>query len=323
MRKNNKDLPKIVAIGGGTGLPIIIQALKDIPSKLKVIVSVADDGYSSGRLRKDLGILPPGDIRNCLTAMASTPNGLAELFQYRFKKGELEGHSLGNLIIAALTLKEDNFAKAVKIAGKFLGCWGEVLPSTLENIKLVAETEEGKIVEGQFNIATGNHRLKKVFIQPREASAYKESVQAILDADFVIVGPGSLYTSLLPNLLLKEINQAIQKTKARCIYFCNLMTQPGETNGLDALEHLEILNNYVSVDIIDDFVVNSSMPDELLLAEYSRNDSHPVALSKEKALDISTRIHQVDLIESGEYIHHSPFKIKNFLENFIKNAFLY
>ena len=234
--------PRVVAIGGGTGLPRLLTALLAIGASPTAVVTVADDGGSSGWLRRAFGILPPGDIRNCLVALSDDPDGdLASVFQFRFAEGEgLAGHALGNLIIAALTDMTGSFAEAVARSGELLGARGQVLPSTLADVVLHAEDADGASIEGQALIAC-SPRIDRVFLAPADPPAYAPVLEAIGEADAVILAPGSLYTSLLPNFLVDGVLDAICRTSAPVTYICNVANMRGETMGMDAADHVDAL----------------------------------------------------------------------------------
>lgn len=249
--------PSVVAIGGGTGLPIVLKAAMRYASDITAVVTVADDGGSSGRLRRDLGILPPGDIRNCLLALADESSPLAGVFNYRFTGGQgIVGHALGNLIIAALTEVRGDFAVAIDEAGKMLDIKGRVLPSTLADVTLNAVTARGGRVVGQKRIARMKKPIGMVALEPADPPAYEETVEAILRADQVIVGPGSLYTSILPNLLVPQVLEAVRESRARKIFVMNSMTQEGETSLLSATDHITALRKHCGDGIIDVVIAN-------------------------------------------------------------------
>ena len=230
-RKLNRG-PKIVAIGGGTGLSMLLKGIKHITNNITAVVTVGDDGGSSGRLREEMGILPPGDIRNCIAALADDEDLVTKLFQYRFKSGEgLEGHSFGNLFLTALCAITGDMVRAVKESSNVLSIRGRVLPSTLDDMKLVAEMEDGRIIHGESNIPEAHGKIKRLFTDPKNCKALEEVIVAIRNADLIILGPGSLYTSVIPNLLIEEISKEVVASDAKKIYVCNIMTQPGETDG--------------------------------------------------------------------------------------------
>lgn len=259
--------PRIVAIGGGTGMPSLLRGLREHTSNITAIVTVADDGGSSGRLRKELGVLPPGDFRNNIAALSRDETLMTQLMQYRFggrtngngktagmdeSGGELRGHAFGNLLLVALTGITGSFDEALLAAGRVLAIRGQVLPSTLEQVTLSADIEtavgEGvKRVVGESLIPKAGGKIKRVHIEPHNIRAYPAAVQAILQADMVVVGPGSLYTSILPNLLVQDIARAIQKTRAYCVYVCNLATQPGETDNYTVADHVAVINNHMAL----------------------------------------------------------------------------
>ncbi|MEE8120330.1 MAG: gluconeogenesis factor YvcK family protein, partial [Anaerolineales bacterium] len=257
--------PKIVAIGGGTGLSTLLRGLKAHTANLTAIVSVADDGGSSGRLRRSLNLPPPGDIRACLAALSADEGLLTKLFQYRFREGEeLEGHSFGNLFIAALSGVTGSFQEGVLDAGRVLGIRGQVLPSTAQDIVLVADKEmapTGKAVrvEGESRITEGIGRICRVQIEPSDPRAYPLALQAILNADMIVIGPGSLFTSVLPNLLIPEIASAIQASKAFKVFVCNVATQLGETDHLDCCDHLAAIEAHIGSILVDLVVVNNNL----------------------------------------------------------------
>ena len=234
--------PKIVVIGGGTGLSVALRGLKEHTNNLTAIVTVADDGGSSGRLRRALGVLPPGDFRNCLVAMADVEPLMETLFQYRFnnESSELDGHSFGNLFIVAMSEVTGNFDRALREASRVLAVRGQVVPSTLENVTLCAEVSD-EVVEGESSISQSTQPIQRVFLQPSNPAAYPEAVKAIHEADLVVVGPGSLFTSVLPNLLVGGVVDALMSTDAVKVYVCNVATQPGETDGYGISEHLDAL----------------------------------------------------------------------------------
>ncbi|MCL5291895.1 MAG: uridine diphosphate-N-acetylglucosamine-binding protein YvcK [Actinobacteria bacterium] len=248
--------PSVVAIGGGTGLPVVLKAVRSYTDRVTAVVTVADNGGSSGRLRRDLGILPPGDIRNCLVALADE-SPLAEVFQYRFQSGTgIAGHTIGNLIIAALADLRGGFPEAVDEARKMLEVEGRVLPSTTSDVTLYAVTKAHGKITGQIRIAKTRKPLIKVALEPLEPPAHRETIQAILDADQVVIGPGSLYTSILPNLLVPGVRRAVCETRARRIFVMNVMTQVGETSLLSATDHITALFSHCGKEVVDVVLAN-------------------------------------------------------------------
>ncbi len=261
--------PKIVAIGGGTGLSTLIRGLKKGTGNLTAIVSVADDGGSSGRLRHSLGLPPPGDIRACLAALSNDEDLLTQLFQYRFSEGDdLGGHSFGNLFIAAISDVTGSFQEGVTEAGKVLAIRGRVLPSTASTINLVADkvlsTEREAVrIEGESRLASGPGKIRRVHLEPNDPPAYPPAIQAILNADMIVIGPGSLYTSILPNLLVPDITKAIRASRAFKVYVCNVATQPGETDKFNCPEHWVAVEAHIGREIVDLIVANDNLSGEL------------------------------------------------------------
>jgi len=243
--------PKIVAIGGGTGLSTLLRGLKEYTDHLTAIVTVADDGGSSGRLRREMGILPPGDFRQCIAALAEAEPLMSQLLQYRFGNGDLGGHSFGNLFLAAMAEITGSFEEGLEQSSRVLAVRGRVLPSTLENVVLSAELENATLVRGESQVPRSNAGIRRVFIHPADAPAYPEAVSAILKADLVLIGPGSLYTSVMPNLLVRGLLEALHTTPAPVVYICNVATQPGETDGYGVAEHVEALIRHVGEDLLD------------------------------------------------------------------------
>ena len=249
--QKNQLETNVVVIGGGTGLSVLLRGLKHYTKNITAIVTVADDGGSSGKLRRELGILPPGDFRNCIAALANDENLITQLFQYRFGSGQgLEGHSFGNLFITAMAAVTGSFEKALYESGRVLNIQGTILPSTLEDIKLCAEVSEGsqtRKVQGESAIPEAKLPIERVYLEPDDPRAFPLALQAILNAELIVAGPGSLYTSILPNLLVPEIANAIQASEAKKIYICNVATQPGETDGYALDDHLQAIDLHTNL----------------------------------------------------------------------------
>lgn len=281
-RRQNESLlkgPRVVVIGGGTGLSTLLSGIKLFTSNITAIVTVTDTGGSSGRLRDELDILPPGDIRNCLVALADAGPLIRDLFQYRFELGEgLKGHNFGNLFITALSKVTGDFEKAIAESSKVLAIRGRVIPSTLEKVTLVGEFMDGTILEGETNITHVHKPLRNMGLKPSDCRACQEALDAIDNADMIVLGPGSLYTSILPNLLIQDINEAILKSDAYKIYVANIMTQPGETDGFSALDHLKVLIDHTDPRIIDACFVNTDRIPAEMLGKYAEKNSVPVDL---------------------------------------------
>ena len=304
--------PKIVAVGGGTGLSMLLKGIKTITNNITAIVTVGDDGGSSGRLREELGVLPPGDIRNCIAALADDEDLVTKLFQYRFKNGEgLEGHSFGNLFLTALCSITGDMVRAVKESSNVLSIRGRVLPATLDDMKLVAEMEDGRIIKGESNIPEAHGKIKRLYTDPAKCKALEDVISAIKDADLIILGPGSLYTSVTPNLLVEEIANEIAKAKARKIYVCNIMTQPGETDGYTVSDHVKALMQHANSNtIIDAVLVNNSLP-ENMSDKYKDAGSFPVKLDKENLKQLGVDLCSKKLIEDSKegLVRHSSHRV--------------
>jgi uncharacterized cofD-like protein len=269
--------PKIVIIGGGTGLPVLLRGLKQYPIDITAIVTVADDGGSSGRLRDELDIPPPGDIRNVLAALSDVEPLIEELFQHRFQNGNgLSGHSLGNLILAAMTSITGDFVNAIREMSKVLNVRGKVLPAANRSVVLHAEMEDGTIVSGESKIPYSGKKIKRVFLTPEHIEPLPETIEEIRSADLIVVGPGSLYTSILPNLLVPKIGEEVCKAKAKKIYICNVMTQAGETLNYTASDHVKALYNHMKCSFLDTILVNDgNIPDEIQ-KRYAKELAEPV-----------------------------------------------
>jgi uncharacterized cofD-like protein len=298
--------PRIVTIGGGHGLATLLRGLKSHTSNLTAVVTVADDGGSSGRLRASHGILPPGDIRNCLAALSNDEALLTQLFQYRFNSSpDLKGHSFGNLFITALVDITGSFEEAVAESGRVLSVHGRVLPSTLHNVKLVASMElphsiNEVRVEGESKIPAMAGRVRRVWLEPDDASAFPPVIKAILNADVIVVGPGSLYTSILPNLLVHDLLAAIQTSRATKIYVCNIAMQSGETDSFTCHDHVHALENHVGKDLFDIILCNDNYEDNIGSSQWVRVD--------EKTLS-DPRSYCTDLVDDGHPWRHDSLKL--------------
>ena len=299
---------KIVGIGGGTGLSTLLEGLKHWTKDITAIVTVTDDGGSSGRLRKDFNILPPGDIRNCIVSLAEPNSLISELFQYRFKgKSDLSGHSFGNLFITAMTEITGSFAKGILEASHVLAIKGKVLPSTLENVVLGAKFTDGTQVLGQTKIVAYSNPIEKVFLVPDNPPAYTGVLKTFKEADIIILGPGSLFSSIIPNLLVKGVAQSIKKSKARKIYICNIMTQPGETDNFKVTDHLIAVEKYLGCNV-DYLIINSGKISVNLIKKHVRKNSFVVVDDSNKLIDRS-RIIREDIVSNKDHVRHDPEKI--------------
>lgn len=308
-RKLNRGAA-IAVIGGGTGLSVLLRGMKGITSNITAIVTVADDGGSSGRLREDLGIIPPGDLRNCLVALADTEPLMEKLFQHRFGgHGDLAGHNFGNLFIAAMTEVLGDVEQALNASSKVLAVRGKVLPSSTETIRLSAEMDDGSIVEGESNIPLANKAVKRVFIRPEHVTPVEGALKAIREADIVILGPGSLYTSVLPNLLVDGVADALRKTQAAKIYICNVMTQPGETDGYSASRHVKAIIDHVGPGIVDYVVINDQKIADNLKETYARKGAYPVVPDAEAIEAMGVKVFKAKIISETNLVRHDPVKL--------------
>jgi uncharacterized cofD-like protein len=313
---------KILAIGGGTGLPIALEGLKTYSENLTAIVTVTDSGRSSGVIREQYGILPPGDVRNCLVALSETEEqeeDLYQLFQYRFNKGSLNGMSLGNLLMAALTDITGSFDQAIKKASKILAIKGKVLPSTLTSTHICAELKDGSVVEEEFNVrAPRKAPIERAFLKSNDVECLPDAISEIEKADIIVIGPGSLYTSVISNLLVGGIKDALQRTKAVKIYLCNIVTQPGQTDNYTASDHIKAIIKYLGEGILDYVLVNNNFPREEIIEKYRKEDADIVALDEnlEKnnvAVEVTDLIENIEqkrvLWEKQDLIRHDPEKL--------------
>ena len=304
--------PHVAALGGGTGLSSLLRGLKARDLDISAIVGVADDGGSSGRLRRELGILPPGDIRNVLVALAEDESLMGRLFQYRFADGDLSGHPFGNLILAALSQVTGSFDEAVREASRVLNVKGRVIPGALEHVRLWAEREDGSEACGETRIASGTGACRRVWLDP-EPAAHPEAIAAIADADLVLLGPGSLFTSVLPHLAVAEIAEAVRTAPGLRVYVCNVMTQPGETDGMDAATHLDRVLE-MAPGGVDMVVVHQGPLDAAALAHYTAQGQEPVRVDADALTARGVRVVAADIAEADRVVRHSPEALADVLE---------
>ncbi len=307
----NTDInkPAIVVIGGGTGLSVLLKGLKRYTSRITAMVTVSDDGGSSGRLRSELGVLPPGDIRNCLVALAETETLMNKVFQHRFLQGgSLQGHNLGNLLLVAMTEITGDFISAIREVSKVLAVRGKVLPATLEPVILGGIMADGNRVMGETAIRDYQASIKEIFLIP-ECGPLPETLEAINEADAIIIGPGSLYTSIIPNLLVKGIIEAIASSRAPKFYISNIMTEQGETDEFTAADHLKVIQKHTGKQIIDYAVVNSGKIDEERLKRYKEEKAVPVKSSSDEIAKMGINIIERDLVSDTEVAWHDADKL--------------
>ena len=316
-RKLNKG-PAIAVIGGGTGLSVLLRGIKGVTSNITAIVTVADDGGSSGRLRRERHMIPPGDLRNCLVALAETEPLMEKLFQHRFKgEGDLGGHSFGNLFLAALTEVVGDTEQALKEASKVLAVKGKVLPATLQEVRLVAEMTDGSLVEGESAIPEAGKKIARIMMEPKEPQPVAGAIEAIAQADAIVLGPGSLYTSVIPNLLVAGVAESLRKSKAVKIYICNVMTQPGETDGYSALDHVRALIEHGGKGIVDYVIVNTQTVAEEQKERYDEQGAKAVVADFAALKELGVEVVGADIISEADLVRHDPLKLCRALMNTI------
>ncbi len=303
--------PKIVAIGGGTGLSTLLRGLKDYSANITAIVTVADDGGSSGRLRREIGVLPPGDIRNCLAALADEENLVTELFQYRFQAGDgLVGHSFGNLFLTAMTEVTGDLERAIAASSEVLAVRGRVLPATISDVRLWAELSDGRVIEGESNITAAKGSISRIGCIPPDPPALPTVLQAIHEANYIVIGPGSLYTSVIPNLLVPEIVQAIAaRPEVPRIYVCNIMTEPGETQGYSVADHIRAIDDACGYPLFNAVLVQKQAPSAQTLVRYAQSNAQPVTLDRDRVQQLGRRIVLANVMQENEakgLVRHDP-----------------
>jgi uncharacterized cofD-like protein len=323
---------RVVAIGGGTGLSMLLRGLKHYVSRrrqeserhpiidLAAIVTVTDDGGSSGRLRREYRVLPPGDIRNCMVALSQDEALLGRLFQYRFHAGRgLSGHSFGNLFLTALTHVTGDFAEAVRVSGEVLAIRGRIFPTTLENVALEAAMTDGKIVVGETRIARSGKKIRRLSLRPRHVSPLPEVLEAIRQANLILIGPGSLYTSILPNLLVSGVAEAIEKSAATRVFIANLMTQPGETTGFSLAEHVRAVYAHTRRKLIDWVVASNQSISPEVERRYRKEGAEPVRVDLPELQSMGVRTLLDNLLEEHGVVRHNAARLSQLLiEEFVE-----
>ena len=312
---------KLVALGGGTGLSTLLAGLKQLVGKtdqtiwidtLSAIVTVSDDGGSSGRLRDELQMLPPGDIRNCIVALSEDSSLLSRLFRYRFRgQGELGGHSFGNLFLAALTEVTGDFTEAVRLSSEVLASKGHIFPATISDVRLVAELDDGSVVQGETQITASRKPIRKLRLEPERCLPLPQALKSLRTADVITVGPGSLYTSILPNLLVSQVAKVIGESHATKIFVSNLMTQPGETDGYTALQHLETVRKYAPEIHFDFVVVNDRRISPEQAERYAAEEAYQIGIDDPilAGVDQTTEVMRADLLDDGEKVRHNSERL--------------
>jgi uncharacterized cofD-like protein len=317
---------RIVALGGGTGLSTVLRGLKEHVARRKkervrrpiadlaAIVTVTDDGGSSGRLRRDYQVLPPGDIRNCMVALSKDEHLLSELFQYRFPAGRgLAGHSFGNLFLTALTNVTGDFPEAVRVSSQVLAIRGRIFPATVQNVTLEAELADGTTVAGETKISRSRQPIRRVHLVPRRVKPLPEAIEAIREADLILVGPGSLYTSIIPSLLIEKVVEEIVRSRAACVYIANLMTQPGETDGYSVADHVRAIYEHTRKGLFDSVVINSAAVSPRLLRRYRAQGAEPVRASLQDLAGMGLHTVTGNLLHQDGVLRHDPARLTRLL----------
>ena len=310
---------KVVTIGGGTGLSVLLRGLKKYPLEITAIVTVADDGGSSGKIRSDMNIPSPGDIRNVIAALSDVEPYLEKMFQYRFDSGEVKGHPVGNLMIAAMTDIHGDFSTAVKVMSRILNVRGTVLPTTNDIATLNAVLSDGEIIRGESSITKAGGVIDHVYITPSRVKPNEDVLKAIEEADYIIMGPGSLYTSIIPNLVISNVSEKIRESNAKKIYVCNVMTQHGETDNYTVSDHIVAINKHVEENIFDLVIANSREFDDSILSKYHKEKQEPVKIDHEKIEALGIKLiknNDVGIVDNNT-IRHNADKVSELIYDYI------
>ena len=310
---------KVVTIGGGTGLSVLLRGLKKYPLDITAVVTVADDGGSSGKIRSDMNIPSPGDIRNVIAALSDVEPYLEKMFQYRFDSGEIKGHPVGNLMIAAMTDIHGDFSTAVKVMSRILNVRGTVLPTTNDIATLNAVLSTGEIIRGESSITEAGGVIDHVYITPSRVKPNEDVLKAIEQADYIIMGPGSLYTSIIPNLVISQVSEKIRESKAKKIYVCNVMTQHGETDNYTVSDHIIAINKHVEENIFDLVIANSREFDDRILSKYHKEKQEPVKIDQEKIEELGIKLiknNDVGIVDNNT-IRHNAEKVSELIYDYI------
>lgn len=310
---------KVVTIGGGTGLSVLLRGLKKYPLEITAVVTVADDGGSSGKIRSDMNIPSPGDIRNVIAALSDVEPYLEKMFQYRFDSGEIKGHPVGNLMIAAMTDIHGDFSTAVKVMSRILNVRGTVLPTTNDIATLNAVLSTGEIIRGESSITEAGGVIDHVYITPSRVKPNEDVLKAIEEADYIIMGPGSLYTSIIPNLVISKVSEKIRESNAKKIYVCNVMTQHGETDNYSVSDHIVAINKHVEENIFDLVIANSREFDDSILSKYHKEKQEPVRIDQDKIEELGIKLiknHDVGIVDNNT-IRHNADKVSELIYDYI------
>ena len=310
---------KVVTIGGGTGLSVLLRGLKKYPLEITAVVTVADDGGSSGKIRSDMNIPSPGDIRNVIAALSDVEPYLEKMFQYRFDSGEVKGHPVGNLMIAAMTDIHGDFSTAVKVMSRILNVRGTVLPTTNDIATLNAVLSDGEIIRGESSITKAGGVIDHVYITPSRVKPNEDVLKTIEEADYIIMGPGSLYTSIIPNLVISNVSEKIRESNAKKIYVCNVMTQHGETDNYSVCDHIVAINKHVKENIFDLVIANSREFDDGILSKYHKEKQEPVKIDHEKIEELGIKLiknNDVGIVDNNT-IRHNADKVSELIYDYI------
>ena len=309
---------KVVTIGGGTGLSVLLRGLKKYPLEITAVVTVADDGGSSGKIRSDMNIPSPGDIRNVIAALSDVEPYLEKMFQYRFDSGEVKGHPVGNLMIAAMTDIHGDFSTAVKVMSRILNVRGTVLPTTNDIATLNAVLSDGEIIRGESSITKAGGVIDHVYITPSRVKPNEDVLKAIEEADYIIMGPGSLYTSIIPNLVISNVSEKIRESNAKKIYVCNVMTQHGETDNYSVCDHIVAINKHVEENIFNLVIANSREFDDSILSKYHKEKQEPVKIDHEKIEALGIKLiknNDVGIVDNNT-IRHNADKVSELIYDY-------
>lgn len=308
--RRRKKGPRIVVIGGGTGLSTLLKGLKRYTDNITAVVAVTDDGGSSGRIRTDMGMLPPGDIRDCLIALSDVEPLMKKLFDYRFvDRDDSVGHSFGNLFIAAMTNVTGSFAKGIEESSRIMAVSGRVLPVTLDDCVLCAELEDGTNVSGETNVNACTSRIKRLYLDAERCRAMPEVLHAIKKADVIVIGPGSLYTSVITNLIVPGIADAILSSKAFKVYVCNMMTEMNETLGYTLSDHIKAISDHVGTNLTEWVIANDGAISDKMWEKYSQEGANPVILDEDRVNLLGLKVRKCDLVDEADVVRHNPAKL--------------
>jgi len=315
--------PRLVVIGGGSGLSVLLHGLKEFTSNITAVVTVGDDGGSSGRLREQFNIPPPGDIRNCLVALADAEGLMGDLFQYRFtekESGDFEGHSFGNLFILAMLKVTGDFEKAIREASKILAIRGRVVPSTVKSVTLVAQHKDGAVTVGESNISKTPSPIERLYLKPEAVHASQDALEAIRDAEGIVMGPGSLYTSILPNLLIEDLADALAASSAPKIYVCNVMTQPHETDHFSAFDHVNALIAHTRPEILSHVIVNTGQVPAAMITKYAKEEAHPVPADVAKIRSLGYEVTEDNIVTVKDMVRHNSRRVSKLILDIVTSS---